>query len=106
LSLPIVILIASIILGSFYYAVQINKQNSIKEQQWVQLQAEKNKQDLEYMAQRKLDCLDIYESENEKWGNVKEWHYDPMPYQNGFLRDTCQIIYTNEDTGIDFAKEF
>ncbi|MBU1046643.1 hypothetical protein KKH36_02585 [Patescibacteria group bacterium] len=106
LSGPLTLIIISIILGGFYYAVQVNKQNSIKEQQWVELQAEKNKEDLEYVAQRKLDCLAIYEVENEKWNNVKSWNYNPIEYQGSFLRDYCEIIYTDNDTDKDFIKTF
>jgi len=46
LSLPATILIASVVLGGFYYATQINKQNSIEKQQQIELKAklEQNKQ--------------------------------------------------------------
>jgi len=37
LSLPATILIASIILGGFYYASQVSKQNSIEKQQKIKL---------------------------------------------------------------------
>jgi uncharacterized protein (UPF0333 family) len=39
LSLPVTILIASIILGGFYYASEVTKQASIEKQQQVELQA-------------------------------------------------------------------
>ncbi len=39
LILPITILLVSIILGSFYYASQVNKQKSIEKQQQIDLQA-------------------------------------------------------------------
>lgn len=42
LSLPATILIASIVLGSFYFASQINKQNSIEKQQQIELQTKKD----------------------------------------------------------------
>lgn len=41
LSLPAVILIASIILGGFYYASQVNKQRSIEKQQQIKIEQEK-----------------------------------------------------------------
>lgn len=41
LSLPAVILIASIILGSFYYASELNKQKSIERQQDIKIVEEK-----------------------------------------------------------------
>lgn len=39
LSLPATILIASVVLGGFYYASQVSKQNSIERQQRIELQA-------------------------------------------------------------------
>lgn len=44
LSLPAVILIASIILGGFYYASQVNKQKSIERQQYIKIEQEKQEQ--------------------------------------------------------------
>lgn len=44
LSLPAVILIASIILGSFYYASQVSKQRSIERQQQTKIDQEKRDQ--------------------------------------------------------------
>jgi len=44
LSLPVVILIASIILGGFYYASEVNKQKSIERQQQVKIEQEKQDQ--------------------------------------------------------------
>lgn len=41
LSLPVVILIASIILGGFYYVSQLSKQHSIERQQEIKLQDDK-----------------------------------------------------------------
>lgn len=44
LSLPAVILIASIILGGFYYTSQVNKQRSIERQQQIKIEQEKQAQ--------------------------------------------------------------
>jgi len=41
LSLPVVILIAGIILGGFYFASQVNKQKSIERQQQIELEQKK-----------------------------------------------------------------
>ncbi len=41
LSLPVTILLASIILGGFYYASEFNKQKSIEKQQQVKIQQER-----------------------------------------------------------------
>jgi len=44
LSLPAVILIASLILGGFFYASQVNKQRSIEKQQQIKIEQEKQEQ--------------------------------------------------------------
>jgi len=44
LSLPAVILIASIILGGFYFGSQVNKQRSIERQQQIKIETEKQEQ--------------------------------------------------------------
>ncbi|MEK7612016.1 MAG: hypothetical protein AAB407_01620 [Patescibacteria group bacterium] len=55
LTLPTTILIASIILGGFYYATQISKQNSIERQQQVKIAQEQlEKENLEKILN---DCL-------------------------------------------------
>lgn len=53
LSLSVTILIASIILGGFYYASEVNKQKSIERQQQIELQVE---------LQRKIDLSDCLAS--------------------------------------------
>lgn len=44
LSLPTVILIASLIVGGFYYASEVNKQQSIERQQQIKIEQEKQDQ--------------------------------------------------------------
>ncbi|PIR88826.1 MAG: hypothetical protein COU09_00140 [Candidatus Harrisonbacteria bacterium CG10_big_fil_rev_8_21_14_0_10_44_23] len=44
LSLPAVILVASLILGGFFYASQVNKQRSIERQQQIKIETEKQEQ--------------------------------------------------------------
>jgi hypothetical protein len=44
LSLPAVILIASIVLGGFYYASEVNKQKSIERQQQIKIEQDKQEQ--------------------------------------------------------------
>lgn len=95
LSLPAVILLASLILGGFFYASQVNKQRSIERQQDIELQAKKEKENIDYIAKRKLDCLAIYKAESDKWNNTEGWNYDPIPYGDSFLSDTCEITYKN-----------
>ena len=95
LSLPAVILIASIILGGFFYATQVNKQSSIERQQ-----------QKEYIAKRKLDCLTIYKAESDKFNNVQSWNYDHIIDVYGVIDDACEIIYKNNKTGENFSNYF
>lgn len=44
LSLPVTILIASVVLGSFYYVSEVNKQQSIEKQQQIKIEQEKQNQ--------------------------------------------------------------
>ena len=50
LSLPVVILIASLVIGGFYYASEVNKQKSIERQQQVKIEQEKQEQLKEQQA--------------------------------------------------------
>lgn len=114
LSLPAVILVASIILGSFYFASQINKQKSIEKQQGIKLQENRRIEETEteqehkkYVAKRKLECYDIYEREREEYNNVSDFGYvenynaDNTP---DYRDDTCEIIYKKDETGKYFRK--
>jgi hypothetical protein len=86
LNLPITIIIASIVLGGFYYVTQKNKQDSIERQQWIEQQAKKTQDDKEYAAKQKTACLGIYEAESKNWNNANGWRYDE-------LKDTCYVEY-------------
>lgn len=101
LILPITILIASIILGGFYYASQANKQESIERQQALKLQEERRVEEVrteqatkEYLAKRETNCLDIYKTESDKWNNVQGWRY----HEND---DACFIRYKSPDPKSD-----
>ncbi|MEK7515614.1 MAG: hypothetical protein AAB555_01605 [Patescibacteria group bacterium] len=60
LSLPATILIASIVLGGFYYASQVSKQNSIEKQQKIELQAKKDQENVAALeAQQKQEQADL-----------------------------------------------
>jgi hypothetical protein len=83
LIVPVAIVIGSLIIGGFYYATQINRQVSIERQQRLEFEEAKIKQlaedeikQKEYLAQRKSDCLDIYNTEGAKWENVTGWRFD------------------------------
>ena len=97
LSLPATILIASLILGGFFYASQVNKQQSIERQQEVKLQedrrieeAKTGQENKEYIAKRKLECYGIYEKERDKWNNVDGSFYREED-------DVCVVRYVDDD---------
>ena len=82
LSLPATLVIASIILGGFYFGSQLNKQRSIERQQQIKIEQErqeteaKTEQDKrDYIAKRTKDCLAIYKAESDKWNNTESWNY-------------------------------
>ena len=97
LLLPVAILIASIILGGFFYASQVNKQRSIEKQLEIKLQedrrieevkAEQNKK--EYIAKRRNECYNIYLQEKKDWNNVSSFEYSE-------LRDICIVRYKSSE---------
>lgn len=97
LSLPAVILIASVILGGFYYASQVNKQRSIERQQQIKLQEDRRIEEAkaeqakkEYVAKRKGECYDIYLQEKKNWNNVKDFSYSEV-------RDICIVKYKSSE---------
>lgn len=65
LSLPATIVIASIVLGGFYYASQISKQNSIEKQQQIELQAKRDQENTATLeAQQKQEQADLLQQQN------------------------------------------
>jgi len=101
--LPATIIIASLILGGFFYASQVNKQKSIERQQEINLQedrrleeAEAAQAEKEYIAKRKNECYSIYEKERDAWNNVRGVSYSEA-------RDICIIKY--ESTEPSKSKE-
>jgi len=58
--------------------IESSERLKIEEMQQEQKEAElKHEQEKkEYTASRKSDCLNIYETEDEKWNNVRGWRYD------------------------------
>lgn len=95
--IPISILLASIILGGFFYASQVNKQNSIERQQEMKIaedrrieEANREQEKKEYIAKRKNECYSLYEKERAKWNNVKGNEYDEE-------KDVCLIRYKATD---------
>lgn len=108
LSLPAVILIASIILGGFYYASQVSKQRSIEKQQEIKLQEDRRVEEAkaeqakrveeakaeqakkEYIAKRKNECYNIYLQERKNWNNVEDFSYSEA-------RDVCTVQYKSNE---------
>jgi len=127
LILPITIIIASLILGAFFYAAQVNQQQSIERQKQMELQAkieqakidqqakiEQAKMELQakidqqakieqsnkiYTDRRRADCFTIYKIESNKHYNVKSWYYNPT-------NDTCKIEYIDFINGGTFYRTF
>ncbi len=93
ISLPVAVIIAAVIVGISFYAIQVNKQQSIErhqmrvlEQKQIVEEEKANQVQKEYAAKKKLDCLKIYEVENDKWSNVLGWRYEDSA-------DACYIRY-------------
>lgn len=105
---PVAIVIASLVLGGAFYMVQINKQQSIERQQKLEIEQkeaelllqqqsderEAEQTNKEYIASRKSDCLDIYNTEQDEWSNVQGWRYDEVS-------DRCYIRYKDKDPKTD-----
>ena len=69
LSLPATIVIASLILGGFYYASQVSKQNSIEKQERIVAEEKKNEESKkEFLLQ---SCLDDAQEKYKK--SVQYW---------------------------------
>jgi len=105
LSLPATILIASIILGGFYYASEVNKQKSIKKQQQIKIEQErqdqlteelKEQQDKEEAEQALNACIaDAEQRYSDQWyGECKS---------RGELTSRC--ISLHETTFDEYAKK-
>lgn len=84
--LPVSIVLGCFILGAFYFATQVMKQDSIERQQQLKIEQD-NK---EYIGKRKGECYDIYEKERDKWNNVDSHYYNTK-------EDSCVVTYTRED---------
>ena len=78
LLLPTSIIVASVILGGFYYATQTNKQESIERQQEMKIEAEKEEQKREmkfeeYKEKKKNSAytLCVEQVEEDYWNYMK-----------------------------------
>lgn len=86
LSLPTTILIASIILGGFYYASQVNKQKSIERQQQIKIEQEKIKEE------QLNECLQVINTNpcGEFFGDIAEKYSLCNPKEKiKELKDEC-----------------
>ena len=86
LSLPATIIIASLILGGFFYAIQVNKQRSIESQQ-------ETTNALEKLKLKQDECKALSAGVMKKWNNVMGVTYD-----NGLWKE-CVVTYTDTKTG-------
>lgn len=87
----VVITLAILVMGYISY---LNKRNNLAEMDRIDrlnkeardriLKEKTDKQ--EYIANQKKACLDIYESEGQKFNNVREWFYSEFD-------DECTITY-------------
>ena len=106
LSLPATILIASIVLGGFYYASQVNKQKSIEKQQQIDIEQKKQEQfDKELSEQQAKEQEElnlntcISNAENNYLGN---WHRECK--SRGLLTNKC--IDIQELTFTEYLKKY
>ena len=91
LTMPTTVLLASIILGGFYYASQISKQNSIERQQRLEMN-EKEKKDSLLKLGKSLCASEASESAQEQYKNTctydcKDGYYYTTNYENYY--ETC-----------------
>ncbi|MBD3359262.1 MAG: hypothetical protein GF365_00940 [Candidatus Buchananbacteria bacterium] len=97
LIIPAAIIIAALILSIGYFAVQVQKQNSIERQQRIELEQEKadkaaqrEQEQKEYVVKRKKDCYELEQSERKKYNNVDGSFYDEE-------NDVCKVRYENKN---------
>lgn len=96
LSLPATIIIASLVLGGFFYASQVSKQRSIERQQETKLQDDKQQQEiknaLEDLKLKQDECKALSSGVMKEWNNVVGVTYDD------FWKE-CVVTYTDTKTG-------
>jgi hypothetical protein len=97
ITFPVAIVVAAVILGGAFYAVQYNKQQSIEAQQLSEQAEERIQRDLENQrAELKLkqdECMSLASGVKQRWGNVIGVTYD-----NKFWKE-CVVTYTDTKTG-------
>ena len=107
---PITILLASIILGGFYYASEVNKQKSIERQQQIDLQvkteADRVKAEQERIKIEKdnaneiftnnLKCQTLLKDLKERWNNVIGIYYRGVTKNIFERQNTCIVKFTEK----------
>ena len=107
LILPVTIILACLILGGFYYATEVNKQQSIERQQQVKMAEDKKTEEAkaeqakkDYIAKRKMECYDIEQRERKLYTNVESSLYQEA-------QDICYVHYkTDQYKGVDCKKTY
>ena len=105
LSLPAVILIASIVIGGFVYASQVNKQRSIEKQQQIELQAKAEadqtktaKDQADSVFSNNLKCQTLLKDLKQRWNNIVGIYYSE-------LQNTCIVKYTKNGKTLESPIE-
>lgn len=94
--LPISILLGCIILGGFFYAGQVNKQQSIERQQILKQMEDRRIEDAKAEQDKaketfsnNLKCQTLLKDLKQRWNNVVGIYYDE-------LQNTCIVKYTKK----------
>ena len=92
--LPISILLGCIILGGFFYASQVNKQQSIEGQQILKQMEDRRIEDAKVELEKaketfnnNLKCQTLLKDLKQRWNNVVGIYYSE-------LQNTCIVKYT------------
>ena len=105
LSLPATILMASLVLGGFFYASQISKQKSIEKQQQIELQAKK----ADEAFSNNLKCQTLLKDLKERWNNVVGIYYrgeSGNRFDDILLgKNTCIVKYTKDGKTLEASVE-
>ena len=91
-SLPVAIIIASLILGVSFYQIQSSKQKSIEKQ----TEAKNEQDNKEYVSKRKKECYNIEQSERKNYNNVDGSFYNEENNEI-YSADVCVVRYINLD---------
>ena len=97
LSLPATILLGCIVLGGFYFASQMVKQNSIERQAQIDREAKSFQQTLdnakEEISLKQKECESLSVGVARKWNNVMGVTYDEKLWKE------CVVTFTDTKTG-------